>query len=97
MANKEDKIVVWPFNLDIERSRKDGRKVPKKFAIKEPTVKDIEKAAEKLGLNPVVEKKKAHPKEWWGLKGRVKLDKLKSKNNTLKEIGGNIRKMKNKR
>ncbi len=92
-----DKIIIWPINLDLEKSRKEGRKVPKKFAIKEPTTKDIKKAAEKIGLNPVPEKNKAHPKEWWDVKGRVQVDKLKSKNHTVKEIGKNIRKMKNKK
>lgn len=92
-----DKIIIWPINLDLEKSRKEGRKVPKKFAVKEPTTKDIEKAAEKIGLNPVPEKNKAHPKEWWDVKGRVQVDKLKSKSHTIKEIGKNIRKMKNKK
>ncbi len=92
-----DKVVIWPINLDSEKTRKNGRKVSKKYAVAEPTLKDIEKAAQKLGLDPVVEKEKAHPKEWWGVKGYIKVDKLKSKGNTIKEIGKNIRKMKNKR
>ena len=91
-----DKLVIWPINLDINRTRKNGRKVPKKFAIKEPNLKDIVKAAQELELNPTTEKKKAHPQEWDGTKGRVRVDKLKSKGNTLKEIGKKIRKMKNK-
>lgn len=89
----KDKLVVWPANIDAQKSRKDGRKIAEKYAINAPTLGEIEASAEKLNLNPVVEKDKAYPKEWWEVSGRVLIDKTKPKSILLKEIAKEIRKL----
>ena len=86
------RIVVWPENIDSRKSRGRGRKVPLKFSVKNPTIDEIYKAAEKLGLNPEIEEKK-YPKNWWESKGRVVVDKKGSKLETLKLIAIEILKM----
>ena len=32
----KDKIVIWPVYFDASKSRKEGRRIPKKLAIKYP-------------------------------------------------------------
>ena len=50
-----DKWVIWPIYIDATASRKQGRKISRERAVKNPTADDIVKAAKKLGLNPVKE------------------------------------------
>ena len=48
-------------------------------------------AAKELGLNPTVEKDKAYPKSWWGVSGRVLVDKSGGKSGIVREIAREIR------
>ena len=87
------KLVIWPVYLDLTYSRKDGRILSKKNSIKKPELKEIEKAAAKLGLNPEVESDKAYPKSWWEVSGRVLVDKNAPKTVTAKQIAEIIKQM----
>ena len=80
-----DKWVIWPVYFDANVSRKEGRKVSKELAIKNPSIDDIYKAAKKLGLNPVKEEK-AYPKRWWRKEGRLLIDKKGKKMEIIKKI-----------
>lgn len=86
------KSVVWPAYLDSEKSRGEGRRVPRKEAIDSPTSKNVCNAAKRLGLNPEHEKGKKYPGDNCGTKGRVLVDKKGSKNATLKAIAREMRK-----
>jgi signal recognition particle subunit SRP19 len=88
----KEKITIWPANIDSQKSRADGRKISERRAVPSPTLVEIERAAKKLGLNPVVEKEKAYPKEWWEVSGRVLIDKVKPKSLLLREIAREIKK-----
>lgn len=90
------KLVIWPVYLDLTHSRKDGRILSKKNSIKEPQLKEIEKAAAKLGLKPEVEPDKAYPKSWWEVSGRVLVDKNAPKTVTVKQIAETIKQMREK-
>lgn len=87
------RIIIWPPNIDSQKSRADGRKIAQKFAVPSPTLEEIEEAARRLGLNPEVEKGKAYPKEWWSYHGRVIVDKPKPKSIILREVAAEIKKM----
>jgi signal recognition particle subunit SRP19 len=80
-----DKWVIWPIYFDIDASKKEGRKVGKELAVKNPTADEIFKAAKKLGLNPVKEEK-AYPKRWWRREGRVLVEKKGRKTDIIKRI-----------
>ncbi len=87
MASKgDDKYVVWPIYFDKKASRLQGRKIPKKYAVEKPRLEDIAKAAKALGLNPVLEKDRAHPSNHWKKKGRVLVDKKQGKAALLRQI-----------
>ena len=86
------KAVIWPANIDAEKSRAEGRKISVKKAVPTPTLKEIEKAAQKLGLNPETEKEKAYPREWWQKTGKIMVDKKRSKTLILREIATEIKK-----
>ena len=84
--------VIWPANIDAEKSKAGGRKISTKKAVPTPTLAEIEAAAKKLGLEPKTEKEKAYPKSWWAKTGLIKVEKTKPKNQILSEIAREIRK-----
>ncbi len=92
MLQRKDRVVIWPSYLDATKSRSEGRIVSKKYSVTQPSLNEIENAARELGLNPVVEPKKAYPKRWWDVSGRVLVDKKTPKSRIIKEIGRIIRK-----
>lgn len=89
------KVVIWPANIDAQKSRAAGRKISVKDAVPSPTLSEIKDAAATLGLNPETEKEKAYPREWWEKNGRVNVDKKRPKTLILKELAREIRKGRN--
>lgn len=88
-----DKLIIWTNYIDAQKSKREGRKISKSDAVASPTLGEIQSAAEKLGLHPTAEKQKAYPKEWWGSRGRILIEKSKQKNKALKEIAREIKRM----
>lgn len=88
---KGKKIVIYPQYIDSTKSRSEGRRIPKHIAVSKPRIEEIIEAAEELGLNPEYEDS-AYPREWW-IKGRVAVDKVGSKINTLKLIAQKIKEL----
>ena len=71
MPKGDRPIVLYPAYFDLGRSREDGRRVARKFAIESPTVEEIAAAAKALGLQPQVEEGKGFPSTPWRKEGRV--------------------------
>jgi signal recognition particle subunit SRP19 len=86
VSKDESKYVLYPLYFDSTISRLNGRKVPKKNAVEKPTSENIAKAVKSLGLNPLLEKNKAHPSTHWKKEGRVIVDKKGSKTKLLMQI-----------
>lgn len=93
---KGKRIVVYPQYIDSRKSRNKGRRIPLSYAVPSPRVEEIVRAAEKLGLNPVIEESK-YPREWWTSEERVVVDKKNSKLKTLKLIAEKINEMRGKK
>jgi signal recognition particle subunit SRP19 len=86
-VKKPGKIVVWPANIDSKKTRREGRKIPKKLAVESPKLEEIIEAARKLGLNPAAVPHAALPKEWWNKTGYVIVErKGEGKIQVLKNI-----------
>lgn len=85
-------IVVWPSYIDAEKSRRMGRRISKKKAVPEPSIKEIAEAARELNIEPRVEEEKAYPREWWEAKGRVLIMKSMPKTKLLENIAEAINK-----
>jgi signal recognition particle subunit SRP19 len=63
--DKEDYWIIWTVYFDLNKSRRDGRKVPRSIAIKSPTIDELVKAASNLGLEFEVYGDKRHPANWF--------------------------------
>ncbi|MEF8849049.1 MAG: signal recognition particle subunit SRP19/SEC65 family protein [Candidatus Thermoplasmatota archaeon] len=81
-----NKYVVWPIYFEKSVSRKQGRKVPRNYAVEKPSLEDIYKISKKMGLKPVKEEEASYPSRPRSKKGRVLIDKKDSKSNLLKKI-----------
>jgi signal recognition particle subunit SRP19 len=56
--------VIWPAALDADRSRSEGRRVPRDLAVREPTVDEIAQAVQQVGYDAVIERDKTYPREY---------------------------------
>jgi signal recognition particle subunit SRP19 len=63
--------VIWPAYLDVDRSRREGRRVPEGLAVSDPDVEEIAKAVGQVGYDAVIERDVAYPREPWTDSGRV--------------------------
>ena len=85
------KIRIWPVYFDIRYSRKEGRRVSRKNAIRDPKIEDIEKATMKLGLKPILKSGAAYSKHPWRKTGVVLVDKKGSKTEVIRMISQELR------
>ena len=80
------KAIIWPVYIDSKKTKHDGRRIPLVDAVSSPKLREISKAAAKLGLNPEVEKTKSYSRSWWEISGRVAVDKTMPKREILIKI-----------
>ncbi|WP_456472852.1 signal recognition particle subunit SRP19/SEC65 family protein [Methanocaldococcus sp.] len=86
-------MIIWPAYIDKDKSRKEGRKVSKNIAVKNPNIKVIEKALKKMGVRYKIFRDKRYPRQHWDAVGYIdveydgkKLDFLKKLCKTIKEL-----------
>ncbi|MBN2334446.1 signal recognition particle protein Srp19 [Candidatus Bathyarchaeota archaeon] len=84
------KLRIYPAYFDVRYSRGGGRRVPRSKAIRDPTADEIERAAAKLGLNPLLQPG-AYSKHPWKPTGVVLVDKKGSKTRVIEQILGELK------
>jgi signal recognition particle subunit SRP19 len=87
------KLRVWPVYFDAGRSRGEGRRVPRSKAVREPKAEDVEKAAARLGLNPILEPSARHSKQPWRPTGVVLVDKKGPKTKVIRDIAEELKRL----
>ena len=85
------KLRIWPAYFDIRYSRSKGRRIPREKAVRDPKIEDIEKAALKLGLKPVLQPGKGYSKYPWKRTGVILVDKKDSKVDVINLIAEELR------
>jgi len=63
---------LYPVYFDVTRSSREGRRVGRKLAVKNPLAREVAEGAAALGLQVAFEPSKMHPKDWAN-PGRVKV------------------------
>lgn len=84
-------IVIYPPYIDSKKSRKDGRKIPLKHAVPNPSIDEILRACTSLLLDPKIEHK-TYPRDP-NVKTRIVIIKRYNKVKTLIMIAGKINEM----
>ncbi len=85
------KLRLYPTYFDADATRNQGRRVTKTQATREPTAEAVEKAAQRLGLNPIMEPTASYSKQPWKKTGAVLVDKKHSKTETIDKIAAEMR------
>ena len=88
-------ITIWPQYLDKNLTLKEGRKIAKEYAVKEPTLNEIERAVKRLGLPYSVQKEFSYPGKWYEKSGRILVEWDKTKLELLKEVSLKIKEIRN--
>lgn len=85
--------IIWPIYLDKDKSLSQGRKISGEYAISEPRIREIEKAAKRLGYSFIVETDKSYPGEWYEKSGRIIINSDESKKDILIKLSTEIKKI----
>ena len=93
MVRGRGKIRLWPAYFDASYTWGEGRRIPISLASRSPKVEELEKAAQILGLNPILEPGAAYSKYPWRRTGVVLVDKKGSKTQVLREIAKKLREL----
>jgi len=83
---KQEKYIIWPAYFDENKTRSQGRKIPKNQAQPTPRLEEIMKAAQKLGLQPEIKPELAHPVQSWLKTGMLLISKKGSKLESMRKI-----------
>jgi len=80
------KVILWLAYFDASRRRSEGRRLPLSLCLRSPSLREIVRAAEVLNLNPQPKPEARFPRCWWAEGGYVIVDKLGSKQETLRRV-----------
>ncbi|RLI34706.1 signal recognition particle protein Srp19 [Candidatus Bathyarchaeota archaeon] len=97
MRKLSGKVIVWPAYFDSSRTQREGRRLPLKLCVSTPTLKEIVEAAKLLGLNPQPNFSARYPRSWWTESGYVIVEKLGSKQETLRKLAEKLKEFRSKR
>jgi signal recognition particle subunit SRP19 len=83
---KQEKVIIWPAYFDQTKTRKNGRRVPKRLAVPCPKILEIQEAAQKLCFELEVVAGKGYPKTPWSKTGMLLVEKKGSKEQVISRI-----------
>ena len=89
MRNRNE-IALWPVYFDSTKTRREGRKIPKKLAKPHPTLEMIEKTVRNMHVPYRLVPNAAYPRLPWEKRGLILVKKVKSKNEILKEVASKL-------
>ena len=91
---KLDKAIIWPIYFDINKSRAEGRRVPKNMAVQSPKIAEIKEAADKLGLQNEINLEAHFPKNPWAKTGMLLIEKQEAKEKIIQKLAKQLLKIK---
>jgi len=91
---KLDKAIIWPVYFDCNKTRKDGRRVPKNMAVQSPKILEIKEAADKMGLQNEVNLEAHFPKAPWAKSGMLLIEKQEAKEKIIQKLAKQLLKIK---
>lgn len=86
----QEKVIIWPTYFDQNRSRSEGRKVPRSLAVGNPKLTEVEAAALELGCSLESRSDASYPSAWWQKSGYLVVEKTAPKAGLLKALGSKL-------
>ncbi|MCK5309430.1 MAG: signal recognition particle protein Srp19 [Thermoplasmata archaeon] len=87
-------MILWPSYFDSRKKRSSGRRVPKSLAVEKPTVEELFKAVNSLGLEVTILADKAYPSNWWEHEGCVSVEKSLPKTELISKVATKLKAIK---
>jgi signal recognition particle subunit SRP19 len=91
---KLDKAIIWPVYFDVNKSRAEGRRVPKNIAVQSPKILEIKEAADKLSLQNELNVEAHFPKNHWAKSGMLLIEKNEAKEKIIQKLAKQLVKIK---
>jgi signal recognition particle subunit SRP19 len=91
---KLDKAIIWPVYFDCNKTRKNGRRVPKNIAVQSPKILEIKEAADKMGLQNEINLEAHFPKAPWAKSGMLLVEKQEAKEKIIQKLAKQLLKIK---
>ncbi|MCW4023630.1 MAG: signal recognition particle protein Srp19 [Candidatus Bathyarchaeota archaeon] len=92
---KLDQAIIWPVYFDVNKTRKEGRRVPKNMAVSLPKILELQEAANRLGLGYEVDLEDHFPQQPWIKSGSIRVDKKEPKEVIIQKLAKQLIKIKN--
>jgi len=83
---KQDKVVLWPAYFDSAKTRVEGRRIPKGLAVSSPRLDELQRAAERCGLQAEVVPEVRHPHAPWQKTGLILVSKSVPKVQIIRRV-----------
>lgn len=98
MRSRKPYTIFWPQYFDLKKTRTEGRRVPRKFAIEKIHSSDLYNVAKNLGYDVQHEKQYRYSRAWWEEPGRILIDtKGKKKSKVLIELAKELKRSESRR
>jgi signal recognition particle subunit SRP19 len=83
---KQNKLVLWSIYFDSNKTRRGGRRVPKKLAVSSPKIEELQRVARRLKLQPETVFDATHPSSPWQKSGALVIPKKEPKVQILNKV-----------
>lgn len=83
---KQNKVVLWSAYFDSTKTRQQGRRISKGLAVPTPRLEELQKAAEKCGLQIEVVPDVKHPHAPWQKTGLIFVSKNATKMQIIRRV-----------
>jgi len=90
---KKNRIILWPAYFDSTKTRLQGRRIPKGIAIPSPKLDEIQKAAQKSGVQVEVSLDSRHPRAPWQKTGLILVTRNVNKTNMIRRVAKELSSM----
>ena len=91
---QSDNAIIWPVYFDVNKSKTEGRRVPKTLAVNSPKILEIKEAADKLGLENEVNPTAGYPRNPWAKTGMLTVKKDEAKMQIVLKLAKQLIKIK---
>jgi signal recognition particle subunit SRP19 len=83
---KQNRVVLWPVYFDSNKTRLQGRRIPKALAVTSPRLDELQKAVERCGMQPEIVADFRHPHTPWQKTGLISVAKSASKTQIIRRV-----------
>lgn len=94
---KKDGYLIWSQYFDLNKSRSQGRRVPRNLAVSSPKFEEILEAAKNLGVSVKGHSRKAYPRTPYEKGVVILVEKKGSKTKIIRNLAVELSKIRSKR